>query len=392
VSRAILVLNAGSSSVKYALYEAGDLAVICRGGIDLTGGEGRLEAGGPRAAALEGTAASPAGSGHRGAVAWLLKAIRENLPDIALAGAGHRVVHGGARFAAPVRVDGDVLEALGKLVALAPGHEPHNIAAIRAVAKAWPDLPQIACFDTAFHRTQPPLAQRFALPRALAEEGVLRYGFHGLSYEYIAGVLPEHAGPRAGGRVIVAHLGNGASMCAMRNRRSVATTMSYTALDGLVMATRCGALDPGVVLHLIREKGMSADAVADLLYNGSGLLGVSGISGDVRALEARDAPEAEEALDLFAYRAAREMGSLIAALGGLELLVFTDGIGEHSAAMRRRICERAAWTGIALDAAAHDAHRTRISTARSPVEILVIPTDEELVIARATTGMLLPAR
>jgi acetate kinase len=252
---------------------------------------------------------------------------------------------------------------------------------VRAIAKAWPRLPQVGCFDTAFHRSQPRLAQLFGLPHALSDAGMLRYGFHGLSYEYIASVLPDIAGGRAGGRVVVAHLGNGASLCALKDRQSIATTMGYTAIDGLIMSTRCGAIDPGLVLQLVRERG--CEPVADLLNNRSGLLGVSGISGDVRVLEASEDPRAKEALDLFAYRILREAGSLIAALGGLDVLVFTAGIGEHSAKLRRQICEGLAFTGARLDPARNDAAQTKIHADGSSVDLLVIPTNEELPIARA---------
>ncbi|MCX7898949.1 MAG: acetate/propionate family kinase, partial [Methylocystis sp.] len=329
-----------------------------------------------------GDSGSP-NNAHEAAVAALLGAIRARLPEFEIIAVGHRVVHGGLRFSAPVVIDDAALVALDGLVALAPDHMPHNLAAIRTAMRIWPDAKQIACFDTQFHRTQPRLAQLYALPRALSEEGIVRYGFHGLSYEYIADVLPDLVGVKADGRVIVAHLGAGASMCAMKNRRSVATSMGYTALDGLMMATRCGDLDPGVVLHLIGERGIAAGEVMDLLHKKSGLLGVSGISGDMRHLEESDDPRAEEALALYAYRANRELGSLIAALGGLDVFVFTGGVGEHSAQMRRRICDLASWTGVELDAEANESHAPRISSAVSAVDVLVVKTNEELVLARS---------
>ena len=383
MTNAILVLNAGSSSIKFALYEAERLDVLCRGQIDSIGGAARFTVRGRKAELLPKTPALPQPATHETLTAWLLDTLRA-IGDVTIAAAGHRVVHGGAQFNAPVRLDDAVMGELDRLVSLAPLHEPHNLATIRAVAKTWSQLPQVACFDTQFHRTQPRLAQLFALPRELTDDGVLRYGFHGLSYEYIASVLPEHAGGRADGRVIVAHLGNGASMCALKERRSIASTMGFTALDGLMMGTRTGALDPGVVLHLLQQKGMSAGEVSDLLYNRSGLLGVSGISADVRRLEATDDPRAAEALDLFAYRVARELGALVAVLGGLDVLVFTAGIGEHSAGMRRRICEQAAWAGVVVDPAANTKGGPKISSPKSQVEVLVIPTDEEVVIARST--------
>jgi acetate kinase len=281
-----------------------------------------------------------------------------------------------------------VLEALERFVPLAPSHQPQNLAAIRAVARAAPGLPQVACFDTAFHRTQPAHAQHFALPRAMTADGIVRYGFHGLSYEYLADVLPAHAGERANGRVVIAHLGHGASLCALRGRRSVATTMGFTALDGLVMGTRSGALDPGVVLYLLQQKGMTAEAVSDLLYNRSGLLGVSGLSDDLRVLEADGSAAAEAAMDLFAYRAAREIGSLAAAIEGLDVLVFSAGIGERSPSMRARICAYSAWLGVAIDAQANAANRIRIGASGAAVDVFVIPTDEEFPIARSVLKLL----
>lgn len=384
---AAIVLNVGSSSVKFALYAMPALDVLCRGGIEAIGtSRATFSVEGPRAHDLEG--ASPLADDHAGVVAELLRVVAERLADVVLVGAGHRVVHGGTAFGDPVRIDARVLEALERFVPLAPSHQPQNLAAIRAVARASPDLPQIACFDTAFHRTQPAHAAEFALPRALTGEGIVRYGFHGLSYEYLAGVLPDFAGERANGRVVIAHLGHGASLCALRERRSVATTMGFTALDGLVMGTRSGALDPGVVLYLMQHKRMTAEAVSDLLYKQSGLLGVSGISDDLRVLEADGGAAAEAAMDLFAYRAARELGSLAAALGGLDVLVFSAGIGERSPSMRARIAAYSAWLGIALDAGANAAGRPRIGAEGAPIDVFVIPTDEALPIARALQRLL----
>ncbi len=385
---AVLVLNVGSSSVKFALYALPGLDPICRGVVDAIGaGVPKLKASGPQRAALDGASPPSPAADHAAVAQWLLACFAERLPDVVLAAAGHRVVHGGTAFADPVRIDERVLATLERFVSLAPNHQPQNLAAIRAVRSRLPALPQVACFDTAFHRTQPDRAQRFALPRVLHDEGIIRYGFHGLSYEYLAGALPEVAGARADARVILAHLGNGASLCALANRRSVATTMGFTALDGLMMGTRSGALDPGVVLHLVREKGLSADSVSDLLYNRSGLLGVSGVSGDVRVLEADGSAAAEQAMDLFAYRAACEIGSLAAAIGGLDVLVFSAGIGEHSASMRTRIGTYSRWLGVELDDAANAQHAPRISSASSTVDVFVIPTDEEIVIARAAAAL-----
>ena len=384
---AVLVLNVGSSSVKFALHAMPALTLICRGSVDAIGTErAKLRVSGPRAddfADIE-----PPRGDHASVAEWLLGRLAERMPDVELVAAGHRVVHGGTVFADPVRVDAHVLEMLEGFVPLAPNHQPANLAAIRAVARAAPGLSQVACFDTAFHRTQPAHAQAYALPRSMTDEGIVRYGFHGLSYEYLAGVLPEFAGARANGRVVIAHLGHGASLCALRERRSIATTMGFTALDGLVMGTRSGAIDPGVVLYLVQQKGMTASGVSDLLYNRSGLLGVSGISDDLRALEADGGAHAEDAMDLFAYRAAREIGSLAAALGGLDVLVFSAGIGERSSAMRARICAYSAWLGVALDADANVANRPRIGAAGAPVDVFVIPTNEELAIARSVRALL----
>lgn len=379
---AILVLNAGSSSVKFALTAWEDLAPLCHGQIGHLGSGPRCEAFGALASHFDPLPLSR-DARHEAAVAALLARLQD-IPGLRLRGAGHRVVHGGAQHGAPARIDARTLDALEALSPLAPAHQPHNLAGVRAVAAAAPHVPQVACFDTAFHRTQPRVAQTFPIPRALTEAGMIRYGFHGLSYEHIADVLPAIAGPRAEGRIIVAHLGNGASLCAMRERRSVASTMGFTALDGLMMGARSGAIDPGLVLHLIRGLGMSADDVSNLLNTESGLLGVSGISNDLRELEASADPRAEEAMALFAYRVVRESGSLIAALGGLDAFVFTAGIGEHSAAMRARICAGLAFAGVTLDPARNGRGEMLISAESSAVPAYVVPADEETPIARAT--------
>ncbi len=378
---AILVLNAGSSSIKFSLY-SGDLAPGPGGQIEGIGTDPRLKVKGEPDRSF-GKAEVP---DHAGAIRviheWLAS---HHAGEHDVSAVGHRVVHGGVTYAAPVRIDAEVMQALEALVPLAPLHQPHALAAIRAVSKTAPDLPQYAVFDTAFHRAQPRLAQLFAIPRALTEEGVRRYGFHGISYEYIASVLPPEI---AGGRVVVAHLGNGASMCAMAAGRSVATTMGFTALEGLPMGTRSGAIDPGVLLYLLQQRGMSADALEDLLYNKSGLLGVSGISSDMRALLASDRPEAKEAVDLFCYRIARELGSLAAALGGLDGLVFTAGIGERAAPVRAAALRQSVWLGLTLDAAANDRHGPRISKPGATPSAWVIPTDENLMIARHVRDLL----
>jgi acetate kinase len=388
MSDAILVLNAGSSSIKFSLFEGhvrpSPKGLICDGEVDGIGHRAHFVAKDHAGASLAGQDLQQAAS-HEDALAALLKWVDRQFPANRLIAAGHRVVHGGSIYTAPVRIDASVIDELRRLIPLAPLHQPHNLAAMDAIAKLHPDLPQVACFDTAFHHTQPALAAAFALPRAITAEGVRRYGFHGLSYEYIASVLPDVLGPvAADGRVVVAHLGAGASMCAMHRRQSVATTMGFTPLDGLVMASRCGDLDPGVILYLMQEKGMTAQAVTDLLYHSSGLKGVSGISDDMRTLLASDDPHAGEAIALFAYRIGRELGSLAASLGGLDALVFTAGIGEHAPEIRRRACAHAAWLGVELDQAANAADRTRITTSGSRTSAWVIPTNEDLMIARHT--------
>jgi acetate kinase len=301
---------------------------------------------------------------------------------------GHRVVHGGPQYDRPVLIDRDVVVHLEQYAPLAPLHQPNNLAPIRALLSRFPDLPQVACFDTAFHRGHGALADHYALPERLYAEGVRRYGFHGLSYEYIAHRLPQVAPAVAGGRVIVAHLGSGASMCALSGGRSIESTLGFTALDGLPMGTRPGQLDPGVVLYLVGEKGMTATAVQDLLYKESGLKGLSGVSNDVRELEANADPRAAFALDYFVYRAGLHAGMLAAALGGLDAFVFTAGIGENSVSLRARIAEKLAWLGVALDPAANAAHATLISRPDSRVAVYVIPTDEELMIARHTLALI----
>jgi acetate kinase len=309
---------------------------------------------------------------------WGQKNLRGRKLDVL----GHRVVHGGVRYSKPARVTQEVLAELELLVRLAPLHQPHNLAPIRMALQINPDLPQVACFDTAFHRSVPEVAQAFALPREFYDEGMRRYGFHGLSYEYIASALPRLAPDISDGRVVVAHLGNGASLCAMRGRASVATTMGFTALDGLPMGTRCGELDPGVVLHLIREKGMTLEAVNDLLYRGSGMLGLSGLSSDFRDLLASADAHAKFAVEVFCYRVSRHVGSMAAALGGLDGLIFTAGVGENAGPVRAAICRACAWLGLDLDDEANTRSAPRISRSGSRVSACVIPTDENLMIAR----------
>lgn len=383
----ILVLNAGSSSIKFRLYADvpdREPELLLRGQVDGLYGRASFaakDANDSRVGQHEWNEASP--PGHDGAVAWLLDWLRQRLgASHRVTAVGHRVVHGGTAFAAPVRIDGDVLARLERLVPLAPLHQPHNLALIKILLASDPDLPQVACFDTAFHRSQPMLAQSFALPPEYAEAGVRRYGFHGLSYEYIATVLPQFEPRAREGRVVVLHLGNGASMCAIQASHSAASTMGFTALDGLPMGTRCGAIDPGVLLYLMNERKMDARALERLLYHESGLLGVSGLSNDMRMLEASDSPRAQLAIDLFVYRIGRELGSLAAALGGLDAIVFTAGIGENSKTVRERVCRDAAWLGLEFDEQANAAGGPRINTESSRVSAWMIPTDEELMIAR----------
>ncbi len=395
---AIVVLNAGSSSIKFAAYacDAASLALsgrLLHGEIDGSGADAKLLAWDAAGAALHADGLADTGGTPQGedrALGLLFEWLARQLPGRSVVAVGHRVVHGGERFVVPVRVDDAVLRELDALSPLAPLHQPHNLAAIRAIARLHPALPQVASFDTAFHATLPWLAHTYALPARLRDAGVRRYGFHGLSYEYIAGTLPARLGAQADGRIVVAHLGNGASLCGLRERRSVATTMGFTALDGLMMGTRCGSLDPGVVLYLQATLGMSLGEVQRLLYQESGLLGVSGLSADMRTLEAAATPAAEAAIALFVHRISTELGALAAALGGLDGLVFTAGIGEHSAAVRTRVCAAAAWLGVEIDDTANRTHAQRIDGAGSRVSVHVIPTDEEIMLARHACEVLAP--
>jgi acetate kinase len=391
MSDAILVLNAGSSSIKFLVFaeDEGELRPALRGQIEGISTAPRFVAK-DAAGKLAGEKSWGQGTklGHDGALTYLAEFLRTNSKDLQLRAVGHRVVHGGLRYTQPVRMDRQVLTALEKFVPLAPLHQPHNLAPVRLLLERQPDLPQVACFDTAFHSTNPDVARRFALPAELHDAGVRRYGFHGLSYEYVASVLPRHDARAAGGKAVVFHLGNGSSMCALAGGRSVASTMGFTALDGLPMGTRCGNIDAGVLLYLMDERGMDARAIEKLVYKQSGLLGVSGISSDMRALLGSDDPRARVAVDLYCYRAGRELGSLAAALGGLDAVVFTAGIGENSAEIRGRICRDAAWLGVTLDPEANARGGPRISAAGSRVAAWVIPTNEELMIARHTQRLL----
>nr|WP_298414844.1 acetate/propionate family kinase [uncultured Halomonas sp.] len=389
MSDVLLVINTGSSSIKLAVYDLNDHEnPRWRGEIEGIGRTPRYSSRTGEKTNEEVTVPSDVSHKHRPLIKWMLTRFQQEEPTLNVIAAGHRVVHGGRNFNTPVRVNSSVMEELHSLSALAPSHQPHNLAGIQAVTEVWPDIPQVACFDTAFHRTQPRIAQLFALPHRLAEEGVLRYGFHGLSYEYIASVLPEYLGERAEGRIIVAHLGHGASLCAMYNRKSIATSMGFTALDGLVMGKRCGDIDPGVVLYLLRDRDMSLPQVATLLSHESGLLGISGISDDMRDLIDNEEPRAKDAVELFVYRALSQIGALIAQLKGLDGLVFTAGIGEHSPEIRARIMEGLAWMGVRLDEQANDRSESCISMPDSALSVHVIATDEEGIIARDTLRLI----
>ena len=386
MSDAILVLNAGSSSIKFSMFPGHERptrqGLICEGECEGIGHRIHFTAKDRSRTPLVDAHLTESTT-HEEALAALLDWIEGHFQNDELVAAGHRVVHGGSLYTAPVVIDATVAAELRRLIPLAPLHQPHNLAAIDELSRLHPALPQVACFDTAFHHTQSEVATAFALPRRLTDEGIRRYGFHGLSYEYIASVLPGVLGAGAAdGRVVVAHLGSGASLCAIRKRRSVATTMGFTALDGLVMSRRSGNIDPGVILYLMQEKGMTAEDVSHMLYNESGLLGVSGLSDDMRTLLASDDPLAKDAVDLFVYRLGRELGSMAAALGGIDALVFTAGIGEHAAEIRRRVCDDAAWLGVDLDQSANLGGRALITHQDSRTSAWVIPTDEDLMIAR----------
>ncbi|MCW3503875.1 acetate/propionate family kinase [Burkholderia cenocepacia] len=389
---ALLVVNAGSSSVKFSIFAYpphGDPvqrplhdgeAVAAGNGVSI-----RFDAD------PDGSLPLGAGDPYRAVLAQIAMWIRVRLPHITLGAIAHRVVHGGARYTEPVIVDGDVLDELRTLTPLAPLHQPHSLDAIDALRNAFPDVPQIAVFDTAFHRTLPRTEQLLPLPHAWFDRGMRRYGFHGLSYEYLSVALDDSFGARAHGRVIAAHLGSGASLCALRECRSVATTMGFSALDGLMMSTRCGTLDPGVVLHLLEADNLSGDALGHLFYHESGLKGVSGASGDPRVLlecEAAGDPLARDALALYVHRIVRETGALTALLGGLDMLVFTAGIGEHSAPLRERICASLGWLGIELDTRANVDNAHVVSSASSAVTVVVEPTNEAWIAARAAVRVL----
>jgi len=388
-----LVLNAGSSSLKFCVFvghATQEWQLAARGQIDGIGGSPKLSVKDEAGAKLADEKLDASVKDGQAALAVLAEWLKARWGGSKVLGVGHRVVHGGAKYAGPSIVTPEVIEDLRTFIPLAPLHQPYNIGAIEAVAERLPDVPQVACFDTSFHRGHPPVAELIPLPKDLRDSGVQRYGFHGLSYEYIAGVLDRYSARAARGKVVVMHLGNGASMCAIAHGRSVASTMGFTAADGLPMGTRCGSLDPGVVLYLMDELGMDARAIEDVIYRKSGLLGVSGISSDMRVLLASGDPRAKEAIALFVYRVGRELGSLAAALGHLDAIVFTAGIGENSAGLRDRICRDAAWLGVELDRAANERNGPCISMPASRVSAWVIPTNEELMIARHTRDALAP--
>jgi acetate kinase len=386
-----LVLNAGSSSVKFSVFvrhEQQEWQLAARGQIDGIGSSPRLAVKDEAGLVLDDEKLDASVKDGQAALAVLAEWLKARWGGSRVLGVGHRVVHGGARHAGPSIVTPELIEELRALIPLAPLHQPYNIGAIKAVAERLPDVPQVACFDTSFHRGHAPVAELIPLPKELRDAGVQRYGFHGLSYEYIASILPEVAPEIAEGRVIVAHLGSGASLCALRKRKSVDTTLGFTALDGLCMGTRPGSVDPGVILHLFQTVGLSATEVEKILYKKSGLLGVSGISNDMRDLLDNPDPAARLAVDYFVYHAAKQVGALAAVLGGVDALVFTAGIGERSAEIRRRICEASEWLGVTLDPAANQKHGPRITTSDSRVSAWVVPTNEELMIARHTGALL----
>lgn len=388
----ILVLNAGSSSIKFAIFQDVEDATppaAVRGQVSDIGGRAVFVASGEGGVALESGGLEDTVSDHASALRGLLGWIdgRVDLPDIQ--GVGHRVVHGGTGFTEPVIVTDVVLGALDKLIPLAPHHQPHNVSAIRAVADLWSHVPQVTCFDTAFHASQPAVARQTGLPREYADAGIRRYGFHGLSYDYVTRALPaHHTGGVLPGRLIALHLGNGASMCAIQNGASIATTMGFSTVDGIAMATRSGAVDPGALIEVMRRESLDADGLEDLLYNRSGILGLSGLSADMRTLLRDDGPAAKEAVDFYCYRIIRELGSLAAALGGLDALVFTGGVGANAAAIRKRICDGAGWLGIAMDDEANDRGESRITTSASTIAGYAFDTDEESVIAGHAAALL----
>lgn len=386
---ALLVINAGSSGIKFAVFSCAADNELCRlysGVVDGIGEQTSFSVTSHKSEQYEPnevkTDLLPV-KNHSQALQHILNWLEQEVSDLEFVAAGHRVVHGGTTFSQAIRIDHSVLDQLKKLITLAPLHQPHALEAIEVLMAQRPQMLQVACFDTAFHTSMPEREQQFALPQSLTDQGIRRYGFHGLSYEYIASILPTYLGETANSKVVIAHLGHGVSMCALQNRKSVATTMSFTPLDGLPMGTRSGAIDPSVVLYLL-ERGMTANEISDLLHHHSGLLGLSGISGDMRTLLSSSSTNAAEAVDFFCYRISRELGSLTAALGGLDAVVFTGGIGEHAATVREKVCQAADWLGIEINEEVNQANTLQISTDASKVSVWVIPTDEEQMIAQHT--------
>ena len=389
MNKYLLVINAGSSSIKFAIYQIDtsltELTANATGQIEGIGNQPNLTINSFEGLLLVNRKLSVNEvHDHTSAITLMLDWLRNYLADGTLLAVGHRVVHGGQLYSTPILINANVLAELETLVHLAPLHQPNNLAIIHSILESMPYLPQVACFDTAFHRSQPDVAQRFAIPRRFTEEGVRPYGFHGLSYEYISTVLPRLDPKLSNARIIVAHLGSGASLCAIHHGQSIATTMGFSPLDGLMMGTRCGNIDPGVLLYFMDHHKMNVHTVEQLLYYQSGLLGVSGISSDMRTLLANDNPHAKEAIELFVYRIRREIGSLISALDGIDALVFTGGIGEHSPEIRSKICHKATWLDLELDDYANETSSIRISTYNSRISGWVVPTDENLVIANHT--------
>lgn len=383
---ALLALNAGSSSLKFALYPLQGDAPMATGLVDRIGEAGTVRL--RRADGSDVPVVAPENvSDHATALRTALSALGEAVPGIAVHAVGHRVVHGGVNHAAPALVDEALIAELEALSPFAPLHQPHNLAGIRAAMAAFPGVPQVACFDTGFHRAHPFVNDTFALPRAYYERGVRRYGFHGLSYDYVVGELRRLAPRLAEGRVVIAHLGNGASVCGIQDGRSVASTMGFSALDGLPMGTRCGQIDPGVLLYLMQQEGMNAEEIADLIYRRSGLLGLSGLSNDMRVLEAAETREAREAIDYFVFRVQREIGAMAAAMGGIDALVFCGGIGENSRLVRSRVCERMGWIGIEIEHDRNAVNALVISSEMGRTPVLVIPTNEELLIVRTVRAL-----
>lgn len=390
MNETILVLNAGSSSIKYALYRTiyESISIICRGKIEIgSNTSSQFQVRDSRGELLwqQHLHVPHHESAIEVILQWLETQTDKQWPTVA----GHRVVHGGILFDQPVIINEQVIAQLFQLVPLAPLHQLDSLVGIETLKRLKPDLPQVACFDTSFHRTMPDEERIYALPGHLTDQGIQRYGFHGLSYEYIAHILHDHLGDRAAGRIVVAHLGNGASLCALRQGKSIATTMGFTPLEGLPMGTRCGNLDPAVLLYLMREQQMNHDMLTDLLYRHAGLLGVSGISADMRTLLASDAPRAKHAVDLFIWQVCRQLGAMIAVLEGIDGLIFTAGIGEHAPQIRARICGHLKWLSIKLDESANQANAIRISTAESHIPVLVLPTDEESIIAHHTLRLIM---